>query len=81
VTPILQFPLLQIVFQMEEPMTDIPTNPKWRDRLHVVAQIAGILACIAALTVATLTVINYRNSHGGAPPVTVPHSGAVQSGQ
>jgi len=66
---------------MEESVTDIPSNPKWRDRLQVAAQIAGILACIAALAVAAITITNYRNSQRHTPPVNVSPVPAVQSGQ
>jgi hypothetical protein len=60
---------------------DIPTNPKWRDRLQVAAQIAGILACIAALNVAAITISNYRNSQGHTDPTHVPSPPALQSSQ
>jgi hypothetical protein len=56
-------------------MTNLPIHtPKWRDRLQIAAQLAGILACIAALAVAAITIINYRTTHVPSPP-------AVQSGQ
>ena len=45
---------------MEESVTDTPNHiPTWRDRLTIAAQIAGIIACCAAVTTASIIVINY----------------------
>ena len=42
-------------------MTDIPTHdPNWRKWLLIAAQLAAIVGAIAGITIASVTVANYR---------------------
>jgi uncharacterized integral membrane protein len=42
-------------------MSYAPLPPRnWREPLQVIAQVAAVIACLAAVTMATITIMNYR---------------------